>query len=250
MRSVFLEFYKLRRKRIFLMIPLLLSVELAWACLSVSIALAQHPGEEGVGWADIVMTVSSMNGVFLPILSAVIVSRICDMEHKGNTWKMLMTASVTRSRLYAAKYVCAVLLLLFAVILQVVVITAFGAANAFPTQPGEMLLKFIGSAMLTSLAVVALQQWVSLVVKNQAFALSLGMFGGFIGLTAGLFPAAIRRFFIWSYYTGLGPVTYSYENEIMKFVDNPVHPILPLVALLTALFVYFAGSIHFGRQDV
>ncbi|MFD1179179.1 ABC transporter permease [Paenibacillus puldeungensis] len=248
MGSVFLEFYKLRRKRIFLMIPLLLSVELAWACISVSMALAQHPGE--VGWADTVMTVSSMNGLFLPILSAVIVSRICDMEHKGNTWKMLMSASVKRSRLYAAKYACAVLLLLFAVILQVVVITAFGAANAFPALPGGMLLKFIGSAMLTSLAVVALQQWVSLVVKNQAFALSLGMFGGFIGLTADLFPAAIRRFFIWSYYTGLGPVTYSYENEIMKFVDNPVHPILPLIALLAALLAYTLGSIHFGRQDV
>lgn len=249
MGSVLLEFYKLRRKRIFLMIPLLLSVELAWACLSVSMALAQHPGE--VGWADMVMTVTSMNGLFFPILSAVIVSRICDMEHKGNTWKMLMSASVKRSRLYAAKYACAVLLLLFAVILQVVVITAFGTASALPEPlPGGMLLKFIGSMMLTSLAVIALQQWVSLVVKNQAFALSLGMFGGFIGLTADLFPAAIRRFFIWSYYTGLGPVTYSYEHEIMKFVDNPVQPILPLVALLVALLAYTTGCIHFGRQDV
>ena len=30
---------------------------------------------------------ATMNGLFLPILAAVIASRICDMEHRGNTWR-------------------------------------------------------------------------------------------------------------------------------------------------------------------
>lgn len=249
MESVSLEFFKLRRKHLFLMITLLLSVEIAWAFMSVSMYLTRNPGK--VGWADTIVTIASMNGLFLPIILAVVVSRICDMEHKGNTWKLLMTASVRRSQVYTAKYICACFLLLYAVALQVAAIAGFGIANTFGTPiPLWLLIKFSGGTMLTSMAVIALQQWVSLAVKNQAFALSLGMLGGFIGMTADLFPATIRRIFIWSYYTGLSPVTYSYANNSMKFIANDIEVYLPIAVLLMGITAYFLGNIHVSRQDV
>lgn len=114
MKAIGLEFFKLRRRHLFLMIVLFLSMEIAWAFISISMSISRNP--DSAGWEGVFVTIASMNGLFLPILSAVVVSR-CDMEHKGSTWKLLMAISVKRRRIYAAKYICACVLLLFAVLL-------------------------------------------------------------------------------------------------------------------------------------
>lgn len=249
MKSISLEFFKLKHKHLFLMITLLISVEIAWAFISVSMSISRNPST--VGWKDIIMTIASMNGLFLPIISAVVASRICDMEHKGNTWKLLISASVKRSYIYAAKYTCACLLLLYASVIQVFAIAVFGTVNSFEHPlPFFLLLRFLGGTMLTSIVIIALQQWVSLAVKNQSFALCLGMIGGFIGMTADLFPAMILPLFIWSYYTGLCPVTYSYLNNSMSFVTRNIETYLVVVVVLIGTLVYAVGSIHVSRQDV
>lgn len=248
MKAVLLEFYKLRRKRVFLMIVLFLLVEISWAFLSVSMAMSRNPDK--AGWEGIVVTIASMNGLFLPILSAVVVSRISDMEHTGNTWKLLMAASLPRSRIYAAKYACACLLMLLAMILLSIAIATFGLANGFAQPlPLSLLLRFMSGTMLANMAVIALQQWISSAVKNQAFGLGLGMVGGFIGMTADLFPEAVRRIFVWSYYTGLSCVTYKYENGTMEFVTRSVEPALPLAVVLMGGAVYLIGSIHMSRKE-
>ena len=74
---------------------------------------------------------------------------------------------------------------------------AFGMIKNFPgSLPIGLFSLFILGSLLTTLAVTALQQWISLTVKNQAFALCVGMLGGFIGMTSGLFPATVRQLFI------------------------------------------------------
>lgn len=169
------------------MIALFLGVQLSWAFISASVSLSRNP--DSAGWEGILLTVASMNGLFLPIIAAVVVSRICDMEHKGNTWWVLMTASLKRTKIYAAKYISASILLMFAVLLQIAAIVSFGVLNGFEQPVRSLLVTFFFMTMLTNMVVIALQQWVSLLIKNQAFALCLGMIGGFVGMTADLFPA-------------------------------------------------------------
>lgn len=249
MKAIRLEFFKLRRKRLFLMIILFLCVELAWAFMANSFSISRNPNN--AGWDAVLVTVASMNGLFLPIISAVVVSRICDMEHKGSTWKLLMAASVKRSRIYAAKYASACILMLGAMILQAFAIVGFGVAHGFEESvPFSLLIRFLAGTMLTNMVVIALQQWISLSVKNQAFALCLGMIGGFIGMAAELFPAAVRQIFIWSYYTGLCPVAYNYVNNTMGFVPRDIGASLPITVLFMGAAAYVAGSIHVSRQEV
>lgn len=249
MKAIGLEFFKLRRRHLCLMIILFLSVEIGWAFISISMSMSRNP--DSAGWEGILVTIASMNGLFLPILSAVVVSRICDMEHKGSTWKLLMAISVKRSRIYAAKYVCACVLMLFAVLLQIFAIAGFGVANGFGKSiPFFLLFKFFAGTMLTNMVIVALQQWLSLSVKNQAFSLCLGMIGGFIGMTADLFPATVRRLFVWSYYTGLSPVTYNYVNDSMVLVIRNIGTHLPIAVFCIGVAIYIAGSIHVSRQEV
>lgn len=248
-KTLGLEYFKIRRKKIWIMIILFLIVEMLWSFMSISHSIAGNP-EQAV-WESIFFSISSMNGLFMPIISAIVVSRICDMEHKGATWKMLVATNVSRGHLYAAKYICANSLLLYGTLAQIVLMVIFGLAKGFPGSPPiELLIRFIGGTLMTTLAVTALQQWISMAVKNQAFALCLGMLGGFIGMTAGLFPAAARHLFIWSYYLDLSPVTYRYAESSGSYITQHASLGVLVAALIMTILFYTAGSQHVTRQEI
>lgn len=255
-----LEYFKIRRKGIWLMMVLFLSVELLWVAMSISLSISRNPGH--AVWESILFSTASMNGLFMPILSAIIVSRICDMEHKGATWKMLSATNVGRGKLYGAKFLCAASLLAAGLLVQVAFLAALGVLKGFPgAPPAGLLASFAAGSFAATLAVAALQQWLSLGICNQAFALCAGMLGGFIGMTAGLFPAAARRIFIWSYYVDLSPVAYEFVEPTGSgslgaggssgsfFTQQPLSVGLLAIALGVAGLLYFAGSLHVSRQD-
>ncbi|MEK8131882.1 ABC transporter permease [Paenibacillus filicis] len=244
-----LEFYKLRRKRILVMMTLFLGVQLIWMLMSISIYMSRNTSN--ASWETILVMAGSINGLFLPLMSAIAISRVCDMEHKGNTWKLLIPVAVKRSRLYLAKYACANLLLLYYVLLQAGVMVAFGLVKDFAgLVPIRLLLAFLGGTILVNLAVSALQQWISLAVRNQAFALCLGMVGGFIGMAASFFPEPVRRFLIWSYYTGLNPVQMVYTGQTAQYELHSIHVGLLLAVGMVSVILYLAGSLQVSRQDM
>lgn len=245
-----LEFFKIRRKKIWLMVILFLMVEMVWAFMSVTRSIASNP--EDARWESIIYVVSSMNGLFLPILSAIVVSRICDMEHKGNTWKMLVATNVKRSKLFSAKFICANSLLLLALIIQTVFIMLFGNLNNFlGSFPLHLFISFLGGSFITTMVITAIQQWISLAIKNQAFALCLGMVGGFIGMTAAMFPSSIRHFFIWSYYLDLSPVSYSYTESLgTVYAQESINIPLIISALVMLAIFYLLGRINLNRQEI
>ncbi|APO43547.1 ABC transporter permease [Paenibacillus xylanexedens] len=249
MKALSLEYYKIRRKRIWVMLSLFLAAEMIWASMSMSISISRSAAN--ASWEALIFSIASMNGLFLPIISAIVVSRICDMEHKGNTWKMLMTTNIGRNHVYTAKYICANSLILYGILAQAVFIVGFGLSkNISGPLPFSLLVQFVIGTLLTTLAITALQQWLSLTVRNQAFALCLGMLGGFIGTTSGLFPAGVRHLFIWSYYMDLNPVTYIYSASSGTYVSGMLPVGLFLAALLMAAIFYFAGNIHASRQEI
>ncbi|GGG02941.1 multidrug ABC transporter permease [Paenibacillus albidus] len=248
-KALVLEYYKLRRRKVWVMLTLFLAAELGWASMSMSISISRSA--ENATWEALIFSISSMNGLFLPILSAIVVSRICDMEHKGDTWKMLMTTPISRNRIYAAKYICASSLILYGIFGQVVFIVGFGLSrNVAGTVPVVLLLQFMAGTLLANLMIAALQQWLSLAVKNQAFALGLGMLGGFLGTTASLFPPAVRHGFIWSYYMDLSPVTYVYAASAGTYITGTMPLGLLSVALALTLIFYISGQTYVSRQEI
>jgi basic membrane protein A len=92
MKYLCLELYKLKRRKVFLTFVLILGVELLFVFSNYGnnenfLGMISDPNAPA--WEDLIVGPATMNGLFLPILSAVIASRICDMEHRGNTWKLL-----------------------------------------------------------------------------------------------------------------------------------------------------------------
>jgi len=249
MRVLKLEYYKICRKKIVPMILLLLAAEMLWACMSNSLSISRNPDQ--AVWASILFMTASLNGLFMPLITAIVISRMCDMEHKGSTWKLLAALHVGRSRLYAAKFGCAGSLLLLAIAVQAAVMAVYGLAQGFSGGlPAAWLLRFIGGTMLATLAAAAIQQWIAMAAKNQASALCLGMLGGFIGLTAPLFPAGVRRWLIWSYYLDLAPVTYRYAESAGTFAAQPWDGRIAAAALGTAFLCFIFGNLHVARKEI
>lgn len=248
-KTVLLEFFKLRRKWIFVMVTLFLSVEILWTFMSLHISMSRNPDQ--AGWEAILSTIASMNGLFLPIIAAIVVSRICDMEHKGNTWKLLVSSSLKLNHLYASKYISGCIVMLYVVIFQLVSIVGFGVVNKFTDPvPHFLLLQLSIGTMLANMSVLALQQWISLTIKNQAFALCLGMVGGFIGMTAPFFPTVASSFFTWSYYSILSPVTSHFTDHSMEFVTQQLSLEKAAAIFLMGMIFYIAGSLHVSRQEI
>ena len=81
-RYLSLEFYKIRRRGVFLTALLLCGVEGAWTAYSVQ----SYFEENGANliWNNLFTNLAMLHGLFLPLAIAVLSSRICDMEHKGD----------------------------------------------------------------------------------------------------------------------------------------------------------------------
>lgn len=251
MKAISLEFYKLRHKHLFSMITMFMLGEIAWAFMAASMSFSRNP--KTAGWEPVIAMLSSMNGLFLPILCAIVVSRICDMENKGNTWKMLLSVSLKRGDIYKAKYICSCIIMSYAALIQVFAVAIYGKKSGF-TQPLPitLLIRYFIGIFIVNAVIIALQQWVSMAISNQAFSLCVGMIGGFIGLSADLFPIIIRRIFIWSYYSGLSPIIQVYENEKMSLAVRNIGGSASLLAIIAmmGIIIYFLGSMYIESQEV
>ena len=131
MKYLRLELYKLKRRKVFLTFALILGVELFFVFSNYGnnanfLGMISDPNAPA--WEDLIVGPATMNGLFLPILAAVIASRICDMEHRGNTWKLLECNNENRKAIWFCKFTVVAVLMLAAILIQALVIVAYGNA--------------------------------------------------------------------------------------------------------------------------
>ena len=88
MKTLRLEFYKTKRRKVWLTMFALLSVQLLWGLWSMS-----NPKEWELqsGWMSLLYFLSLLDGIMVPTMMSVLASRLADIEHKGNTYKQLET---------------------------------------------------------------------------------------------------------------------------------------------------------------
>lgn len=249
MRYLSLEFYKIRRRGIFLTALFLCGAEGAWTAYSAQ----QYLEENGTHlvWNNLFTNLALLHGLFLPMAIAVLASRICDMEHKGDTWKLLGTAAEPMNRLYFSKFLCAFLILTFTLTAELAVLIVFGIWKGFPVPiPMDLILPIYFGTLLVSVFVLALQQWISMAVSNQLVALIVGMAGAFLGFVGALFPAQVRIAFPWCAYADLSSVQTvplgEYEWAYVAISPN----LLPsLLVCAVGVLVYFLGKRHLCRKE-
>lgn len=250
MRLLTIELKKIRRRHIGLLYLALLVLILAWMswCLKDmdDVILSQ-------GYYLMLLNLPLMNAILLPTVLAAVCSRICDIEIKGNTFKLLCTMD-SRQNIYHIKLLInAIYLLLFSLAEAGIILLLGKIFSIQQALPLPQLGTFILSTFFVSLVLILLQQPLSLLFENQLFPLFLGVGGSFLGLFSWFFPELPLRYLVpWGYYYVSATVTLYYEKTTREVTYYPIaFPIFYFgLFLIFGVIVYFIGKTRFMKKEV
>jgi hypothetical protein len=206
------EYLKSRRKYIFLTALMLVAFQMAFT-LRVKYT---EPFVLQNGYMLLLYQLPVTNCIFLPVISTVAASRLCDLEHRGDNFKQLCTVA-DKGKIFDAKLLYGLVMVCVCVVLGWIVPIMAGKLNGFAGEiPWHYEGMFLLFTLITTAAIYIFQLGLSLLVKNQAAALSVGALGEFIGVFALFLPQLpwLRKSVLWGYYGVLDFVgLYGYTKE-------------------------------------
>lgn len=248
-KALTVEFRKIRRRRVWAIVAALIFVQMLWSLRGIQRMDAHDLFQ---GWLFFLYQLPLLNSIIMPVIAAVVASRLCDIEHKGQTLKLLNTVMPAR-RLFNAKFLCGALHMLATVLLQLLVIVAVGKVAGFEGNPPyDKLLYYLLFTTSVNLTILLLQQVLSLMFKNQMIPLTVGIMGSFAGLFIMFFPQSLERFLLWGYYGVLMFVGMDWDRaaRITEFHYVPVDW-GGFIALTIMFFgIYIIGRTLFVRKEM
>ena len=214
---------------------------------------AYRPEVAADGYFYLIWGIPIYNTIFLPLALAVMASRICDAENRGNTWKLLCTMQ-EKKQLFDVKLLFGGLYALFLTALEALLIPALGQVIPIPQAfPVRHYLIFLGVLFVVSWALFLMQQVLSLLIESQLIPLFIGLLGSFVGVFSAFFPMdQVTGFLPWGYYiVGMTFSSwYDEENRISHFYEVPFRWPWFLAFLIVFLILYFAGKRLFLKKEV
>jgi hypothetical protein len=249
MKALLVEFQKTRKRKIWVIIVALIAVELLWLLW----AFRKMDGTElAQGWKRFMYQLPLLNALIMPVVAAVTASRICDIEHKGNTLKLLCTFQPA-GKLFDAKFIYGALFMIAAILLQVAVMLGYGTVKGFTEPfPSMMLAYYLLFVISVSLTLYLLQQVLSLLFTNQMAALTIGLLGGLFGLFSMFFPQWLQKIVPWGYYGVLMVVNMSWDEatRLSTFQWLPANWSGFFILLIMFCILYSIGRNAFVRKEL
>lgn len=193
MTALQLEFFKSRRRGLMLTTLLLVGFEVLWIYMAFRNPSAN---EIQIGWKELLYQVPALNSIIFPVVAAVIASRLADVEHKGETWKLLETIQRAEC-LFHAKFLCGAWYLLCSTAFLTGCMLVCGKVLGFAGEPdiGKFVLFFIFQ-LFSALEIFAVQLTLSVLVRNQMISLCIGCGGAFIGLLLLFVPLRFLQYLL------------------------------------------------------
>ena len=192
-----LELKKTKRRGIWLVLTTLLLIIVLWTGYNMNDERFLE-----FGWMMALYNVPLLNAILIPTAVAVFASRIIDMEHKGNTWKMLETLQ-NKFDIYMAKVLYGFIAILIFSFLELITFLIMGYAVGFMGTPDLWAYGlFFVQTFVISFNLYLLQMIVSLIFSNQAVALCMGLCGSMAGLFLMYVPQwpILRNIIPWGHY--------------------------------------------------
>jgi len=243
------EFRKISRRRVWAIVASLIFVQMLWSLRGIQRMDAHDLSQ---GWLYFLYQLPLLNSIMMPVTSAVVASRLCDIEHKGQTLKLLNTVMPAR-RLFTAKFLCGALYMLVTVLLQLLVILCAGNAAGFEgSPPYDKLFCYLLFTTAVNLTILLLQQVLSLLFKNQMIPFTVGIIGSFAGLFMMFFPRSLERFILWGYYGVLMFVSMDWDRaaRITDFHYEPVDWGGFMALIIMFCLIYITGCTLFVRKEM
>lgn len=244
------EWMKVRYRKIGLMLLaflVLITLWVVWALGDIS--------EEQIwdGYRMMFLQIPLLDTTLMPTMIAMLASRLCDAEVKGDTLKLLCTME-RKGRLFDMKLLMGAVYLGAFVAAELVIMLALGWLYGFgrPLEPIQIVY-FLLEVYVVSLAVYLLQQVLSFFFENQIIPLAAGLFGSFVGLFAWFFPGnPIRKIFIWGFYSQLCFINYDWDRaaRITTYYDIPFDRGSLILLLVILAAGYAVGKSLFLRKEL
>ncbi len=172
-----LELQKTKRRGIWLIPVTLLLIITAWAGYSMNDERFLE-----YGWLVALFNAPLLNAILIPTAIAVLASRVIDLEHRGNTWKMLETLQ-SRFDIYIAKVLYGFFAVLIFSFFEMAGFLVMGYVIGFKGDPDLWAYGlFFVQTLAISFNLYLLQMIISLIFSNQAVALCTGLCGSMAGL--------------------------------------------------------------------
>lgn len=247
-KALSMEFYKVRHRKVGLTVLAVIAVQFMFALWNMKY---KNTHELSQGWMDSFYTFSSINCIFMPMLAAVIGSRLSDIEHKGNTLKLLK-AIMPGKQLFAAKFLCGGFYMFITIFLQAGIMIFIGNLRGITQEfPYGYFCYYVLFTTIINLTLLLLQLMLSLQFVNQTIAFAVAIVGTFLGLYSLFFENA-ARYVIWGYYMVLSPVRMDWNKstQIVKFYWSSI-PLFEFLALLICFCLLFIiGKNIFIRKEL
>ena len=221
---------------------------LAAVCISLFVLLwsSQTGGADAeriaVGYSALFYAVPVMNTVVMPLGTAVIASRIWDIESKENNCRLLFTLQ-SRGALFLGKTILGLFQILLICVVEGVGLLALGRLSGYTealdwAQFGWLMLcTFAVNTMLFFL-------WLLLSIRfaSQVPTLSAGMVGSLSGLFAAFMPQWISHLLPWGYYIPLSAMRMDWNRVTREVRYVPIPYPAWLLAVTAVLLAAFAAA--------
>jgi lantibiotic transport system permease protein len=207
------------------------------------------PGDDKHNWALLIQNTDHLLMPTLVLGVALLVSMLSGLEHQGHALKQLLALPVSRTQVYVSKFVWIVFLLAVSTTLCAVGMLGIGFVFGFSTHVAWMaVLQECYYPYLASYGIVAIQLLISLLVTNQAFAITLGVLGMiFSGLFDAITPDSLAHiwhvamFIPWAY-PSLSAVTHG----TVQYLDTRYL----ISGLVVGGVMVVLGSVLFAKKEV
>lgn len=175
---------------------------------------------------------------FVPIALFLGITLVCSLmanvEHQLSSWKQLLALPITRTAVFSAKFVLALLIISVSCILLSLGTAALGLALGMEMQeiPYGDLIRLGFVPFMGAIPLLALQLWLSLTAKNQGIAVSFGITASVVSMFSLQFPDWVPL--KWPLIAYIGPG----QTQVISS------------GLLLGAAITLMGLIHFNRRDV
>ncbi|MEE3897205.1 ABC transporter permease [Priestia megaterium] len=198
-------------------------------------------------WRHFVFSIHWILIFSLPLGITIQASIIANIEHQGNSWKQLLTLPLNKSQVYISKFLTLFIFniisafLLACGILLTGISLGIGKNIEWYTVLGGSFYPY-----LASLPIMAIQIWLSISIKNQAFSILFGVVFGMAGLFFNM--NELTKWLPWSYPVEATPI--KLVGDTKEMVLNSGVDYVVITAIVIGLVFLFIGLLDFTKREV
>lgn len=198
------------------------------------------------GYIDQLYTIPLINSIFLPTVIAYLASCLSNMEHLGNTWKLLYTLQ-SKNSIFFGKVIYG----LFCILIMSLALTAMMLLNGkiFHFQDElyySAYALFFFNTLLVSLVLFLLQFILSTLFQNQAVSLSVGLCGSMAGLFILFLPyRTLYKIIPWGLYgaTAFVNMDWNPDTRVIRYIY-----VVPDLSAYAALLIWILLLLAVGYR--